>query len=73
MNFFKILHVLLHKKIYYQKREKTFVTSERVNFLYLKNYLQIDDVVMKACSQYMRSICGDCLDKRKTDNYEVSI
>lgn len=28
---------------------------------------------MKACSQHMRSICGDCLDKRKGDNYEVRL
>ncbi|XP_043269615.1 spermine synthase isoform X1 [Venturia canescens] len=35
--------------------------------------LEIDDVVMKACSQHMRSICGDCLDKRKGDNYEIII
>ncbi|XP_026667456.1 spermine synthase isoform X2 [Ceratina calcarata] len=35
--------------------------------------LEIDDVVIKACSQYMRSICGDCLDKRKGDNYEIIV
>lgn len=35
--------------------------------------LEIDDVVMKACSQYMRSVCGDCLDIRKTDKYEVTM
>ncbi|XP_063975287.1 spermine synthase isoform X1 [Diachasmimorpha longicaudata] len=35
--------------------------------------LEIDDVVMKACSQHMRSICGDCLDKRKGDNYEIIV
>ncbi|XP_051173460.1 spermine synthase isoform X2 [Leptopilina boulardi] len=35
--------------------------------------LEIDDIVMKACSQYMRSICGDCLDKKKTDNYEIIV
>ncbi|KAL7305890.1 spermine synthase isoform X2 [Trichogramma pretiosum] len=35
--------------------------------------LEIDDVVMKACSQYMRSVCGDCLDKRKTSNYEIIV
>jgi len=36
-------------------------------------FLQIDDIVMQACSQHMRSICGDCLDKRKGDNYEVRL
>ncbi|XP_058804956.1 spermine synthase isoform X2 [Phymastichus coffea] len=35
--------------------------------------LEIDDVVMKACSQYMRSVCGDCLDKRKTPKYEIIV
>ncbi|XP_044008280.1 spermine synthase isoform X2 [Aphidius gifuensis] len=35
--------------------------------------LEIDDVVMKACSQHLRSICGDCLDKRKGDNYEIIV
>ncbi|XP_011312667.1 spermine synthase isoform X3 [Fopius arisanus] len=32
--------------------------------------LEIDDIVMKACSEHMRSICGDCLDKKKGENYE---
>ncbi|XP_034949638.1 spermine synthase isoform X1 [Chelonus insularis] len=35
--------------------------------------LEIDDIVIKACSQHMRSICGDCLDKRKGDNYKIII
>ncbi|XP_012272731.1 spermine synthase [Orussus abietinus] len=35
--------------------------------------LEIDDIVMKACSQHMRSVCGDCLDKRKGDNYEIIV
>ncbi|XP_076750940.1 spermine synthase isoform X3 [Xylocopa sonorina] len=35
--------------------------------------LEIDDVVIKACSQHMRSICGDCLDKRKGENYEIIV
>ncbi|KAK0171397.1 hypothetical protein PV328_009135 [Microctonus aethiopoides] len=35
--------------------------------------LEIDDVVIKACSQHMRSICGDCLDKKKGDNYEIIV
>ncbi|XP_066603609.1 spermine synthase isoform X2 [Prorops nasuta] len=35
--------------------------------------LEIDEVVMQACSQHMRSICGDCLDKRKGENYEIIV
>ncbi|XP_031837409.1 spermine synthase isoform X3 [Nomia melanderi] len=35
--------------------------------------LEIDDIVIKACSQHMRSICGDCLDKRKGENYEIIV
>lgn len=35
--------------------------------------LEIDDVVMKACNDYMSSICGDVLHERKGDNYEVSM
>jgi hypothetical protein len=34
--------------------------------------LEIDEVVMKACAKYMRSICGDVLDKMSGPNYEVS-
>lgn len=52
-----------------------FLMSFLINFYPLYNpfilILKIDDVVMEACSQHMRSICGDCLDKRKGDNYEV--
>ncbi|KZC15106.1 PREDICTED: spermine synthase [Dufourea novaeangliae] len=35
--------------------------------------LEIDDVVIKACNQHMRSICGDCLNKRKGENYEINV
>ncbi|XP_011312664.1 spermine synthase isoform X2 [Fopius arisanus] len=35
--------------------------------------LEIDDIVMKACSEHMRSICGDCLDKKKGENYEIIV
>jgi 16S rRNA A1518/A1519 N6-dimethyltransferase RsmA/KsgA/DIM1 with predicted DNA glycosylase/AP lyase activity len=35
--------------------------------------LEIDDIVMDACNKYMNSICGDVLEKRKGDNYEVSL
>lgn len=34
--------------------------------------LEIDEIVMKACAKHMRSICGDVLDKRSADNYQVN-
>lgn len=33
--------------------------------------LEIDEVVMKACAKYMRSVCGDVLDNRSGPNYKV--
>lgn len=35
--------------------------------------LEIDEVVMKACSKYMRSICGDVLDQYDGPHYKVII
>lgn len=35
--------------------------------------LEIDDMVMQACNKYMNSICGDVLEKRKDDNYEIIV
>lgn len=35
--------------------------------------LEIDDLVMAACNKYMNSICGDVLEKRKSDNYEIVV
>lgn len=35
--------------------------------------LEIDEMVMQACNKYMNSICGDVLEVRKSDNYEVII
>lgn len=35
--------------------------------------LEIDEDVMKACNKHMKSICGDVLETRKGDNYEVLI
>lgn len=35
--------------------------------------LEIDEVVMNACNIHLRSICGDVLEKRKGDNYEVKL
>lgn len=35
--------------------------------------LEIDDLVMEACNKYMNSICGDVLEKRKSDNFEIVI
>lgn len=33
--------------------------------------LEIDEVVMKACAKYMRSICGDVLDNLTGPHYKV--
>lgn len=33
--------------------------------------LEIDEMVMQACNKYMNTICGDVLEVRKSDNYEV--
>jgi spermine synthase len=33
--------------------------------------LEIDEVVMDACKVHLRKCCGTCLDKYKTQNYEV--
>lgn len=35
--------------------------------------LEIDESVMQACNIHLKSICGDVLEKRKGDNYEVGI
>jgi len=35
--------------------------------------LEIDELVMQACNKYMNSICGDVLEKRKDDNYEIIV
>lgn len=35
--------------------------------------LEIDEQVMQACNKYMNSICGDVLEKRKGDNYEILV
>lgn len=35
--------------------------------------LEIDEMVMVACNQYMRSVCGDVLEKRKADNFEIIV
>ncbi|XP_065085773.1 spermine synthase isoform X2 [Ochlerotatus camptorhynchus] len=35
--------------------------------------LEIDELVMQACNKYMNSICGDVLEKRKSDNYEIVV
>lgn len=35
--------------------------------------LEIDDMVMQACNKYMNSICGNVLEKRKDDNYEIIV
>lgn len=35
--------------------------------------LEIDELVMQACNKYMSSICGDVLEVRKSDNYEIVV
>ncbi|XP_055602869.1 spermine synthase isoform X2 [Uranotaenia lowii] len=35
--------------------------------------LEIDELVMQACNKYMNSICGDVLERRKSDNYEIVV
>jgi hypothetical protein len=35
--------------------------------------LEIDEDVMVACNKYMKSICGNVLETRKGDNYEVFV
>lgn len=35
--------------------------------------LEIDEMVMQACNKYMNTICGNVLEVRKADNYEVTI
>lgn len=33
--------------------------------------LEIDEMVMSACNKHMKSICGDVLELRKAENFEV--
>ncbi|KAF5284611.1 hypothetical protein FQA39_LY16969 [Lamprigera yunnana] len=35
--------------------------------------LEIDEVVIRACSKHLRSVCGDVLDTRSADNYQVGV
>lgn len=35
--------------------------------------LEIDELVMQICNKYLSSICGDVLEKRKGDNYEIVV
>uniref|UniRef100_A0A7M4NMF3 Uncharacterized protein n=1 Tax=Anopheles arabiensis TaxID=7173 RepID=A0A7M4NMF3_ANOAR len=35
--------------------------------------LEIDEIVMQACNKYMNIICGDVLEKRTDDNYEIIV
>lgn len=35
--------------------------------------LEIDNIVMEACNKYMNSICGDVLEQRKGNNYEIIV
>lgn len=33
--------------------------------------LEIDEMVMEACNVHLKSICGDVLERRQADNFEV--
>uniref|UniRef100_A0A182J4V5 Uncharacterized protein n=1 Tax=Anopheles atroparvus TaxID=41427 RepID=A0A182J4V5_ANOAO len=35
--------------------------------------LEIDEMVMQACNKYMSSICGDVLEKRKDESFEIIV
>lgn len=35
--------------------------------------LEIDETVMVACNKYLRSICGDVLEERTGDNYDIIV
>ncbi|XP_022216825.1 spermine synthase isoform X2 [Drosophila obscura] len=35
--------------------------------------LEIDELVMQACNKYLNSICGDVLEKRRSDQYEIVV
>ena len=35
--------------------------------------LEIDEIVMQACNKYMNSICGDVLEVRKRENFEIIV
>lgn len=35
--------------------------------------LEIDEMVMNACNQHLKSICGDVLERRKGPNYEIIV
>lgn len=35
--------------------------------------LEIDELVMEACNKHMNSICGDVLERRKGNNYEIVV
>ena len=46
---------------------------EKISHYDMKNGFQIDDVVMKACREHMRSVCGDCMDQLAGPNYETIV
>ncbi|XP_031620615.1 spermine synthase isoform X2 [Contarinia nasturtii] len=35
--------------------------------------LEIDEMVMQVCNKYLKSICGDVLELRKSDNFEIIV
>lgn len=42
--------------------------KEKPNFVTM---LEIDEVVMQACNLFLKSICGDVLERRSGENFEV--
>ncbi|XP_014358670.2 spermine synthase isoform X1 [Papilio machaon] len=44
--------------------------KEKPKFVWM---LEIDEMVMRACDTHLRSICGDVLERRKGDNYEIIV
>lgn len=44
--------------------------KEKPKFVYM---LEIDEKVMEACNKYMKSICGEVLEQRSGDNYEIIV
>ncbi|XP_077297738.1 spermine synthase isoform X2 [Arctopsyche grandis] len=44
--------------------------KEKPKFVWM---LEIDEDVMTACNKYMKSICGDVLERRKCDEYEIVV
>ncbi|CAG9784819.1 unnamed protein product [Diatraea saccharalis] len=44
--------------------------KEKPKFIWM---LEIDEMVMTVCNKYLRTICGDVLERRKGPNYEIIV